>query len=278
MFAEWGDLTGIPLFSLHGTPNSRLSRHPNENLISSTGARVITYDRPGYGGSDRDRGRSVASCAGDVAAIADALGLESFAVSGGSGGGPHALAVAALLESRVTRAACVVALAPFAALGDRWLEGMDPENVKEIRWALLGEEVLVAHLQREYDAYLQQAAIDPSRVFDRFQLSESDRAVLAREDRNRVELESLKEAARNGLWGWVDDDLAFVRPWGFDPANISRPVQIWFGTSDVFVPPSHGEWLAHNIPGAVVEKNDLGHMGDPDNDLLERYQWLTDDF
>jgi pimeloyl-ACP methyl ester carboxylesterase len=115
-------------------------------------------------------------------------------------------------------------------------------------------------------------------VFDRFQLSESDRAVLAREDRNRVELESLKEAARNGLWGWVDDDLAFVRPWGFDPANISRPVQIWFGTSDVFVPPSHGEWLAHNIPGAVVEKNDLGHMGDPDNDLLERYQWLTDDF
>jgi pimeloyl-ACP methyl ester carboxylesterase len=149
MFAEWGDLTGIPLFSLHGTPNSRLSRHPNENLISSTGARVITYDRPGYGGSDRDRGRSVASCAGDVAAIADALGLESFAVSGGSGGGPHALAVAALLESRVTRAACVVALAPFAALGDRWLEGMDPENVKEIRWALLGEEVLVAHLQRE---------------------------------------------------------------------------------------------------------------------------------
>ena len=265
------------MFSLHGTPDSRLSRHPDENLVASTGARVITYDRPGYGGSDRDRGRAVADCAADVAAIADALHLERFAVSGGSGGGPHALAVASLLGHRVTRAACVVGLAPFEALGDGWFTGMDPENVKEIGWAMSGEEILATELQREYDEFLRKAAIDPSRMLEEFELCESDRSVLARPDYIRVELESTKEAGRNGLWGWVDDDLAFVRPWGFDPSSISVPIQIWFGTSDVFVPPAHGEWLAQNISGAIVHKNDLGHMGNPDSDVVERYDWLTAD-
>src|SRR5580704_5731338 len=124
-FAEWGDLEGSPVIFLHGTPGCRLSRHPNQELVRSTGAHVITYDRPGYGQSDRDPGRSVAGCAADVAAIADALGFDRFAVRGGSGGGPHALAVAALLGDRITRVACVVGCAPYDALGDAWFDGMD---------------------------------------------------------------------------------------------------------------------------------------------------------
>jgi pimeloyl-ACP methyl ester carboxylesterase len=125
-FAEWGDPDGFPVFFLHGTPNSRFARHYDESKYVEAGARVITYDRSGYGGSDRHRGRRVVDCVGDVAAIADTLGIDRFAVMGASGGGPHALAVAARLPERVTRAACNVGPAPFDVADFDWFEGMDP--------------------------------------------------------------------------------------------------------------------------------------------------------
>jgi pimeloyl-ACP methyl ester carboxylesterase len=275
MFAEWGDLEGAPVFALHGTPGCRLSRHPDQELVRSTGVHVITYDRAGYGGSDRHRGRIVADCVGDVAAIADALGLDRFAVWGGSGGGPHALAVAALLDDRVTRAICDVGVAPFEALGDEWFTDMDAENVKEFGWALEGEDRLRTELEREDKQIRQTVAVDPSKLLDQFDLPESDRAVLAREDFGEVLRETIVEQSRNGVWGWVDDDLAFIRPWGFDPATITVATQIRYGTSDVLVPPGHGEWIARTVPGAVVKLNELGHMGDPDVDLVDRHAWLT---
>src|SRR3954454_24933753 len=116
-YAEWGDPQGRPVISCHGTPGCRLNRHPNQELVRSTGARVITFDRPGYGQSTRRPGRAVVDVVEDVARLADHLGLEDFAVVGGSGGGPHALAVAALLAGRVTRAASVVGVAPYDELG-----------------------------------------------------------------------------------------------------------------------------------------------------------------
>jgi pimeloyl-ACP methyl ester carboxylesterase len=236
---------------------------------------MITYDRPGFGGSDRHQGRTVADAAGDVAAIADALGIGRFSVSGGSGGGPHALAVAALLGDRVTRAACVVGLAPFAALGDEWFTGMDTENVKEFGWALAGEERLAAELQREDEQLRQRVAADPATMLGNFDLSESDKKVLSRADFEEMWRESTIEQTRNGVWGWVDDDLAFVSGWGFDPATVAVPTLVWYGTGDVLVPPSHGEWIVSTVPGAVARRNDLGHLGDPDADLVERLHWLT---
>jgi pimeloyl-ACP methyl ester carboxylesterase len=236
---------------------------------------MITYDRPGYGGSVRQRGRTVADAAGDVATIADHLGLGRFCVSGGSGGGPHALAVAALLGERVIRAACVVGLAPFGALGAEWFTGMDPENVREFGWALEGEQRLAAELEREDQLLRQQVGAGPGGILDNFGLPESDKQVLGRSDVAQMMRESVIEQSRNGVWGWVDDDLAFVSPWGFDPATIAVPVQVWYGTSDVLVPPRHGEWIASTVPGAVVRKNELGHFGDPDADMLERLTWLT---
>jgi pimeloyl-ACP methyl ester carboxylesterase len=274
MFAEWGNPEGFPIFNLHGTPNCRLNRHPNQALVRSTGVRVITYDRAGYGGSDRQPGRAVADCVGDVAAIADALGLERFAVSGTSGGGPHALAVAALLGERVTRAACVVGVAPYQALGEDWFVGMDPENVTEFGWALEGEDRLTIELERLDVRRRQRVSGDPAKMFAEFDLPPSDRAVLAREDLLEVRRETTFESTLNGVGGWVDDDIAFTRPWGFDPASISVPTLVWYGSSDVMVPPSHGEWLGRAIPGAVVRLNELGHMGDPDADLVERFAWL----
>ena len=274
MFAEWGDPDGAPVFALHGTPGCRLNRHPNEELVRSTGARVITYDRPGYGGSDRLAGRRVADCVGDVLAIADSLGLERFAVGGGSGGGPHTLAVAALAADRVSRAFCDAGGAPYDALGEAWTKGMDPANVEEFGWAIEGEDRLVRELALQ-DAKIQETvAQSPAGLLDDLDLSESDRAVLSREDFAAVIREFILEATRNGVWGWVDDDIAFVKPWGFDPASIEVPVRIQYGTADVLVPPSHGEWLARTVPHAEVEVNELGHLGSPDTDLVERHAWL----
>jgi pimeloyl-ACP methyl ester carboxylesterase len=136
--AEWGDPDGFPVFFLHGTPGSRFVGQAFSGAYASVGARVITYDRPGYGGSDRFRGRRVVDSVADVSAIADSLGIERFAVSGGSWGGPHSLAVAARLPERVTRAACRAGVAPFDMPGFDWFADMDAANIDEIGWALGG--------------------------------------------------------------------------------------------------------------------------------------------
>jgi pimeloyl-ACP methyl ester carboxylesterase len=136
--AEWGDPDGFPVFFLHGTPGSRFVGQAFSGAYASVGARVITYDRPGYGGSDRFRGRRVVNSVADVSAIADSLGIERFAVSGGSWGGPHSLAVAARLPERVTRAACRAGVAPFDMPGFDWFADMDAANIDEIGWALGG--------------------------------------------------------------------------------------------------------------------------------------------
>jgi pimeloyl-ACP methyl ester carboxylesterase len=275
VFAEWGVLAGDAVFACHGTPGCRLLRHPDEELIRSTGARLITYDRPGYGGSDRHRGLIMADTAGDVAAIADRLGIGRFSVFGVSGGGPHALAVAALLGDRVIRAATVSSVGPFDALGDDYYTGMDPQNVTEVGWALAGEERLAAEYVREDAEDRRRVADDPARMLENFSLAEADRQVLGRADWAQVRRDVAVEQTRNGVWGWVDDSLAQIRPWGFDPAAIGVPVQVWWGTQDVLSPSSHSEWIARTVPGAIVKRNDLGHFGDPDAELVERLTWLT---
>jgi len=275
-FAEWGDPDGFPVFLLHGTPGSRLGRHYDERVYADAGARVITYDRPGYGGSDRQPGRRVADCVGDIGAIADVLGIERFAVGGGSGGGPHALAAAARLPERVSRAACVAGCAPFDIPGFDWFEGTDPLNIRECEWALQGEEVLVPELEREAAELLERVAADPAEILGgEWGLSEADRAELARPERHEVIRQDVEEAVRTGVWGWADDDLGVIVPWGFDVDEIRIPTRIAYGLTDVLVPPQHGEWLARNVPGAeVVVWETLGHFTPPDL-VAERIAWLV---
>ena len=280
-FAVWGDPEGFPILSLHGTPGSRLNRWPNEDLFVKLGACVVTHDRAGYGRSTRRRGRNVADEAADVLLLADVLEFERFGVTGGSGGGPHALACAALLPNRVIRASCAVGIAPLGSPGlerDAWLAGMDPENVKEFGWAEAGEDVLSVELEREHASLVERVAEDPSSILSNFDLSESDQAQLEREEFRQVISESVPEEARNGVWGWVDDDLAFLRPWGFDVAGVSIPVLIDYGVNDVLVPAAHGKWLAENVPGCVVKLNDdAGHLGsDPEREIAENVAWLRD--
>jgi pimeloyl-ACP methyl ester carboxylesterase len=276
-YAEWGDPDGAPVVSIHGTPGCRLNRHPDDAKIAATGARLITYDRPGYGESSRHRGRIVRDCVSDVTQLVTALGIGRFAVSGGSGGGPHSLAVAAAMPDRVIRAACIVGVAPYDVLGEQWYDGMDPENVKEFGWALEGEERVHAETTREAVEMQERMAQDPATILGDFDIPDEDRTILARPDISAVMVEAVTECVRNGVWGWVDDDLAFTQPWGFDPATISVPTAVWWGSKDVLVPPAHGEWIARTVPTAIPRVDDSGgHQADPDVFIATLYPWLVD--
>jgi pimeloyl-ACP methyl ester carboxylesterase len=280
-YAVWGDRDGFPILGLHGTPGSRLERWPREDFYVDLGVCLVTHDRAGYGRSDRRRGRRVADEVADVRALADELGFERFGVTGGSGGGPHSLACAALMPDRVVRAACIVGVAPLGTPGleqDDWVTGMDNENVKEFGWALAGEEVLTRELEGVYAQMKERVAEDPSNILEGFDLSDSDRAALAQPELRQIIRESTFEHSARGVDGWVDDDLAFVHPWGFDVQQISVPVLVRYGSADVLSPPVHGEWLAANVPGCIVKVDTVaGHLStNPEKDIAEIVRWLSD--
>jgi len=280
-FAVWGDPAGFPVMSLHGTPGCRFNRWPDEELYRNLGVCLVTHDRAGYGRSARRRGRNVADEVDDVRLVADELGFDRFGVVGGSGGGPHSLACAALLPDRVVRAVCAVGVAPLGTPGlerDEWVAGQDPENVKEFGWAEAGEEVLTVELERLQATLLERVAVDPSTVLGDFELSESDRSQLSRPEVMQIIREATAEQAVNGVWGWVDDDLAILSPWGFELDAITIPVLVRYGKTDVLVPPAHGDWLAANVPGCVVAIDDVaGHLGaDPVQEITGDLRWLRD--
>jgi pimeloyl-ACP methyl ester carboxylesterase len=280
-YALWGDPDGFPILVLHGTPGCRLERWPDEDVYRRLGILIVTHDRAGYGRSTRRRGRRIVDEVDDVAALADHLGLEQFGVTGGSGGGAHALACAARLPDWVVRAACVVGVAPLGDPGlerDDWLAGMDPENIKEFEWTVAGEDVLMRELEVEHSKLAARVAEDPSSVLGDFDLSESDRKELTRKERVQIIRESWAEHSVRGVGGWADDDLAHIRPWGFDVGEITVPVLVRYGATDVLVPPAHGEWLAARVPGCVVKVDgDAGHIGaDPTEEIAESARWLRD--
>lgn len=250
MVERLGDPRGRPVFLLHGTPGSRLGPAPRGMVLYQRGMQLIAYDRPGYGGSDRLPGRSVADVVQDVTAIADALELERFAVVGRSGGAPHALACAALIPERVTRTAALVTLAPRDADGLDWFEGMAASNVIEYTAATTDPDGVAARLTPRADAIRK----DPVRLLDdlRRELTASDRMVVSDAGVRSMLLRNYQEALRTSAYGWIDDALAFCSPWGFDPADIPGEVLLWHGEQDVFSPVGHSRWLAARIPGATA--------------------------
>ena len=256
----WGAPSGAPVFLLHGTPGSRLGPRPRSSVLYRLGIRLIAYDRPGYGGSERFSGRKVADAASDVAAIADHLGIDKFAVVGRSGGGPHALACAAILTERVTRAAALVSLAPRDAEGLNWYAGMGESNVAEYQAAESARQGVAARIAPHADS-MRENPLSHIDFLDA-ELHESDRRVIADYGIRAMLSSNFAEALKNSGDGWVDDILAFISPWGFDVRRISAPVMLWHGADDVFSPVAHTEWLARRLknPTVMIEPN-MAHFG-----------------
>jgi pimeloyl-ACP methyl ester carboxylesterase len=242
---EEGDPAGLPVIVHHGTPMAGIAYEPHVELAREQGIRLIGYDRPGYGPSTRAPGRRVADCVPDITDIADALELDRFATWGVSGGGPHALACAALCDERLTATASLAAVAPYGADGLAWLEGMGEDNHIEFGKVLEGEAALrsyceaVAGERREPEELAQAIAS---------LLGPEDRAVLTGRFAEYM-IDCERHGLASGVDGWVDDDLAFAEPWGFEVAEIATPVLLLHGEDDRFVPVSHGRWLAERIPG-----------------------------
>jgi pimeloyl-ACP methyl ester carboxylesterase len=229
----------------HGTPNIGLPPEPLFPTSERLGIRWVSYDRPGYGGSDPRAGRDVASAAGDVAAVVDALEIDRFAVMGHSGGGPHALACAALMPHRTIAALVGASLAPYGSDGLDWFAGMAPSSEAGLRAAAAGRQE-----KERYEASASDA--QPGFI-------EADWAALS------------------GAWSWfgsvvgpaiqggpgplIDDDLAYVAPWGFDPKAITVPTLVLHGEQDRIVPAAHGAWLSARIPaGELWIRPGEGHI------------------
>ena len=273
---EAGDPEGRAVFALHGTPGSRLFWHEAVEDAEKRGIRIVAYDRPGYGGSDPAPGRTVVDAADDIAAIADALGIDRYAVYGGSGGGPHALANAVRPE-RVVAVAALASVAPWGAEGLAWLDGMGQDNLDEFGATLEGEEALRAYLEKERDSMLSGS---PEAIADSLEslLCPPDRACLTGELATYF-YDQIKEALRDGVDGWVEDDFVFIKPWGFELEEISVPVQVWHGAQDQFVPVAHGRWLAGRIPGAEEHVYDEdGHLTLQISRIADVHGWLLRHF
>jgi pimeloyl-ACP methyl ester carboxylesterase len=230
---------GLPIFWHHGTPNIGTPPRP----LFADDLRWVSFDRPGYGGSTLRPGRTIGSAAGYVARVADALGIERFAVMGHSGGGSHALACAALLPDRVQAVVSAAGLMPFTT--PEWYAGMCDSGLRSLHAAAEGRAA-----KEKFE--LSGVEYDP-------EFTPDDLAAL--HGRWSWFNEVVGPAAAGGPGGHIDDDVAYVTPWGCDPATITVPALLLHGEKDRIVPSSHGTWLAAAIPGAQLRlMPDAGHI------------------
>jgi pimeloyl-ACP methyl ester carboxylesterase len=256
---------GLPLVLHEGTPVGLALYQPTVAAAAIRGLRVVLTARPGYEGSTPRPGRRVADVAGDVAEVLNALGAETFLTAGWSGGGPHALACAAVLPGRCLAAASIAGVAPYRVPGLDWTAGMGPENVEEFGAALAGEAELTAFLHAAAPGIKGVTGAQIAEALGGL-VSPADKAALTGEYAEHMAT-ALRAALSSGIAGWRDDDLAFTADWGFTlgwktadteltaatllgPDIPAAPVAIWQGDQDRMVPYAHGTWLAAHSKGA----------------------------
>ena len=255
-----GPPDGIPLLFHYGTPSSGEPFDGHVEAAAARGMRIVSFARPGYNGSTRRPGRTVADVAADTRTVLDRLGIDRVFVAGWSGGGPHALATAALLPERVLGTAILAGVAPWEAEGLDWLAEMGAENIEEFGAAVESPAALEAFLDGQAAGVRTLTAADVAAGFGDL-IDEVDRGALERGTLAEWLARAFGDAVRVDVWGWGDDDLAFTRPWGFDPATITSPVHIWQGAHDRMVPFAHGGWLAEHCGGACVHLDPAqGHL------------------
>lgn len=272
-----GDPNGVAVVAHHGMPSCGRLYRLHVDDARARGIRLIGYDRPGYGRSSAQPGRSVGDAAADVAEMLDALGVDRFATWGHSGGGPHALACAALLPGRCAAAAALASAAPYGAEGLDFLAGMGEANVRDFDALLAGPEALEPVLRRD-QAELFSAGPEGLREAMVTLLSPVDQAAFTPEVGQWIYL-VMAEGTAERIDGFRDDNLATVNPWGFDPADIRVPVLLLQGVQDLMVPPGHGRWLAARIPGVEAEISESdGHITLLTTRIPDVHAWLLGRF
>lgn len=270
---EGGDPGGVPVLTISGTPGSSTMYEPHLQDAAARGIRLFSYDRPGYGGSTRREGRNAADCAPDIAAVCDALGVGRFCVWGISGGGPHALAAAALLPERVAAAAALASVAPYDGAGLDFFAGMGEQNIEEFKLARDDDE---GHRRASERDRADLLAATPDQLVELWEtlLGPSDREV-ATDRLAAFLLDHIRAGLEPSGDGWFDDDLVFLRPWGFDLASIRVPVLLLQGEQDKFVPYGHGVWLSEHIPGVEARLTaEDGHLTLGEHRVPEVHEWL----
>ena len=266
--ATLGEPGGRTVFFHHGTPGSAPLLRSLAPLAAHADLLLVTASRPGYGQSSRRAGRSIADQVDDVTTVLEHLGRSRYASLGWSGGGPHALACAALDAPRCVGAWSIAGVVPIDA-GFDWTEGMGPENLEEFRLSLEGGEAYEEHMRGAGEQFATANADNIVALFGGL-LSDVDRAALVDETSREVLATSSRQAFATGTWGFYDDDRAFFSPWGFDPADIAVPVSVWYGDQDLMVPATHGDWLSARIAGVRVHHLSAeGHLSIVSNHLDE---------
>jgi pimeloyl-ACP methyl ester carboxylesterase len=251
-----GPTDGVPLLFHHGTPSSAVPLRAFERAAHARGLRFVTYSRPGYAASTRRPGRAVADAADDALAILDHLGATRCLTAGFSGGGPHALATAARLPERVAGA---LSIAGFMPHGNAFTAGMSQANIDEYELAARGEAALRPELEPAQQLFAKVDAVSVREALAPV-LSEVDYQAMTGELATDVAA-SIAAGMRTSADGWIDDDLALVKPWGIAVEEITVPVFVWQGGQDLMVPFTHGEWLAGAIPSATAHLEPAhGHL------------------
>ncbi len=251
-----GAAEGPALVAHHGTPSDASLWDGWDTGCAARKLRLIAVSRPGYATSTRRAGRAVADIPGDIADVLDELTVPWFIAAGWSGGGPHALACGALLADRCRAVATLAGVGPYGQDDLDFLAGMGPENHAEFGAALKSEEALRAWLAANA-AMLQNVSGDELAEAFGGLIPQIDKDALTGGFANAMAA-TMRRALADGFDGWVDDDYAFLKPWGFDLDAIDVPVTAWQGDLDLMVPAAHGAWLAKHIPTAV-KRDASGH-------------------
>lgn len=248
-YAEYGDPRGLPVFALHGTPGSRLMFALSDHAARDRGLRLIAPERPGYGLSDYRHSATLFDHARDIATLAEASGLERFAIVGVSGGGPYAVAAAAAMPGRVVLLALVGPVGPIADYGRQI-------RMSRAHRLLFGNLVRLPLASRAFFFGLRNLLhLVPELAYRGLmaRVSQSDRTVLARDDVKTSLRAAVFEGLRPGIEGAVQDVTLFCAPWGLPLARVNASAVLWQGSDDSIVPPQAAYWLARTLPNCRLD-------------------------